>query len=287
MTFELWCSLNGVLNVRPVADGKIRRYPTEAHPRKRNGAAMLRADGQSGWCKAFDMGSITQYWRADGREFSQLTEEERDHIKALAEQERKALEASRKEAAKRACAMLNAATLSTHPYLARKGFPSHPGLVLNGELLIPMRDSRNYRCVLSAQRIAPDGAKLFVKGGQAAYACFVLGGGDDLILCEGYATALSIMAALKSLYRQARVAVCFSAGNIPAVARTLQAERKVVVADHDRSGTGQIAAEQTGLKWWMPEEIGADYNDIYSGTQDDACKRKAVMALSTLLTESV
>ncbi len=49
MNFPLWCSLNGVLNVAPIADGRIRRYPTEAHPRKRNGAAMLRADGQSGW----------------------------------------------------------------------------------------------------------------------------------------------------------------------------------------------------------------------------------------------
>src|SRR5205807_706613 len=82
------------------------------------------------------------------------------------------------------------------------------------------------------------------------------------LLCEGYATALSVRAALQSLYRDDRVIVCFSAGNLARVAG-LYGPRAVVVADNDASGTGEAAARSTGLSWVMPAEVGQDANDLH------------------------
>src|SRR3546814_7594504 len=81
---------------------------------------------------------------------------------------------------------------------------------------------------------------------------------DLLWHCEGYATALSIQAALKRLYRRASVVVCFSASNLAHVAKSLGGR---VVADHDESGTGERAARETGLQWCMPPDVGTDAND--------------------------
>ncbi len=37
----------------------------------------------------------------------------------------------------------------------------------------------------------------------------------------------------------------------------------VVAADNDQSGTGERAAESTGLRWTMPYEVGTDFNDLH------------------------
>ena len=81
----------------------------------------------------------------------------------------------------------------------------------------------------------------------------------EVWLCEGYATGLSIQAALKSLYRDAAVMVCFSAGNMVEVGRRLKS--KFVVADHD--ATGQRVAEELSCRWGMSEREGEDANDLH------------------------
>lgn len=148
------------------------------------------------------------------------------------------------------------AVLGTHPYLASKGFPAERGLVFEGDLLVPMRDQRTNQ-LNSLQRIKSDGSKRFLKGGKASGSVFAMGSGTETYLCEGYATALSIRAALAALYRQARVVVCFSAHNLP------KAPGSYVIADNDKSETGKRYAEKTGLPWWMPPEVGTDANDFH------------------------
>jgi putative DNA primase/helicase len=37
----------------------------------------------------------------------------------------------------------------------------------------------------------------------------------------------------------------------------------MVVADNDESGTGERIAKQTGLPYWMPPDIGFDFNDYH------------------------
>ena len=133
--------------------------------------------------------------------------------------------------------MLDQAHLSPHDYLARKGFPTHQGLVLDGMLLVPMRDPDSSE-LRSLQTISADGEKRFLKGGRAKGSVFVFGAGTETYYCEGYATGLSIRAALTSLYRQVRVVVCFSAGNLAHVAK-----RGYVIADHDKSYRATIRRE--------------------------------------------
>ena len=183
----------------------------------------------------------------------------------------------------------NADVPCAHPYLVVKGFPEQGGLVLAGNLLIPMRHYRDYHRLQSVQMIAPDGSKKFLPGGKASEAVYKIGKGAERYYCEGYATALSVRAALKRLYRDqhCEVWVCFSAGNIPNVAKSRR--RSMVIADHDwwrcpkkecrakwdyeskrcpscgSSGVtepaGEKHAKQTGLPYWMPDEPGTDAND--------------------------
>ena len=179
---------------------------------------------------------------------------------------------------------------SAHPYLVAKGFAQQGGLVLDGNLLVPMRHYQAYERVQSVQMIGPDGSKKNLSGGKASEAVYKLGQGGERYYCEGYVTALSVMAALKWLYRDqhSEVWVCFSAGNIPKVAESRS--RSMVIADHDwwrcpkkecrakwdyeskrcpscgSSGvtepTGEKHAKQTGLPYWMPPEPGTDANDF-------------------------
>jgi len=88
------------------------------------------------------------------------------------------------------------------------------------------------------------------------------------VLCEGYATGLSIKAALSGLCLPTRVTCCFSAANVATLAeRRLHA---VVIADNDKPvaqfgglGTGEYYARKTGLPWAMPPEEGTDANDFH------------------------
>ena len=179
---------------------------------------------------------------------------------------------------------------SAHPYLVAKGFAQQDGLVLDGNLLVPMRHYQAYERVQAVQMIGPDGSKKNLPGGKASEAVYKIGRGAERYYCEGYATALSVMAALKRLYRDrhSEVWVCFSAGNIPKVAEPRR--RSMVIADHDwwrcpkkecrakwdyeskrcpscgSSGVtepaGEKHAKQTGLPYWMPPEPGTDANDF-------------------------
>ena len=177
-----------------------------------------------------------------------------------------------------------------HPYLVSKGFPQQAGLVLDSQLLVPMRHYRDYHRLQSVQMIGPDGSKKFLPRGKAWEAVYKIGKGAERYYCEGYATALSVRAALKRLYRDqhSEAWVCFSAGNIPNVAKSRR--RSMVIADHDwwrcpkkecrakwdyeskrcpscgSSGVtepaGEKHAKQTGLPYWIPDEPGTDANDV-------------------------
>lgn len=185
------------------------------------------------------------------------------------------------EARQLAEGMVKRALLADHPYLIAKGFPEERGLVLDGELLIPMREFSIYRQWNSLQRILPDGTKLFLSGGKAKGSVFFIGPllSNERWLCEGYATGLSIRAALRELHRDAQVVVCFSAGNLAHIGRIVKAlrPRAFVMADNDESGAGAKAAEDTGLPWGMPAEVGTDANDTH--------QRHGVRALAKLIRE--
>lgn len=165
-------------------------------------------------------------------------------------------------AAKRAQEMLDRAQDNTHPYLERKGFPAVRMKVLDGLLLVPMRDVRTGE-LLSLQTIDDDGGKKFLTGGRASHAVYRIGNSMCKWYVEGLATGLSVQSALKALYRAGdEVCLTFSSGNLPKVV-VQDGRESYVVADHDENTIGEQAARKSHLPYWMPDEVGMDANDFH------------------------
>lgn len=227
---------------------------------------------RSGWCRV-----ITPTLAVYGDWSLGLSETWRDtdHVddersrQALAEARRRerefaAVQARRQaDAAVRASALISQAVHAGHPYLAKKGFPEARGLVIGDQLLIPVRDVTDYTRILSVQEIGADGVKKFLPGGRTRLGVYRLGvmRADRVVLCEGYATGLSLDAALSRLARPHAVIVCFSARNLELVAQHFP--NAIVAADNDASRTGENSAKTTGLTWTMPSEVGTDFNDLH------------------------
>lgn len=253
VSFAAFAREHGVLIGDLHADGRIHRVPTVEHPRSRNGA--YKFTGEWGWVQAWESHAEPIVFRPDHvppevvhRDMARERHRERER---------------RERAAHLAMEVVQRCRFDNHPYLDRKGFKGEQGLVdFDGRLVIPMRSVGRYQRINSVQWITSEGEKKFLPGGAAKGSALILGAGAEQWLCEGYATALSLRAALASLYRQAKVVVCFSAGNLAHVAGLLTG-RRLVMADHDASGTGERYAAATGLPWVMPPEVGMDANDMH------------------------
>jgi putative DNA primase/helicase len=270
MQFADFAAAHGLIIRSLNDDGRTHRVPTEDHPKKRNGAYMF--DGHSGWVQNWAVHEKAIAWRHGG-----------DGGVPNAPPKRDMQAARRREAEERAAAAAAAqqviarCSYDTHPYLAKKGFPDQRGLIdTDGRLVIPMRNMRDYQRVTSLQWIPESGKKLFLKNGEASGAGFSIGVGRESWIVEGYATGLSVRSALEKMHRQARVIVCFSAGNIPKVAEMVGG-RRFVMADNDQSGTGCRVATATGLPWTMPPVVGEDANDFHM--------REGIHALIVLMRE--
>jgi putative DNA primase/helicase len=254
-TFADFALAHGLLINDLLADGRVHRCATAEHPRARNGA--YRLDGEWGWVQAWDVHMEPVIWRAGGSDAAIVP------IKRDMEAVRRKEAVRRQQAATLAAAIVQRCENATHPYLVRKGFPDQLGLIdTDGRLVVPMRDVRDYKRINSVQWIDGSGSKLFLPGGAAKGSVMMVGAGAENWLCEGYATGLSLRAALAQLHRPARVVVCFSAGNLVHVASQLQG-RRFVIADNDKSGTGERSATDTGLPWAMPPHMGMDANDYH------------------------
>jgi putative DNA primase/helicase len=279
MSFLDHAQAHGLLMRDVIADGRWHRTATTDHPRKKNGAYVF--DGRGGAVRNWATMESFATWR-DGNA------ERIDYAQWRAIRQTASVEESRRRQAAqaRAQSMVRQARLvipqpskrirggysegvATHPYLIAKGLPDQPGLVLGDELIVPMHDCVTGELV-GAQTIDATGRKLFLPGTRAKGAIHRLGRASECWLVEGYATGLSVQRALQRLYRTAEVVVCFSASNLTHVAGLLNGPR-YVVADHDASGTGQRAAEATGLPWCMPEGEG-DANDLQQARGVDAVR---------------
>lgn len=246
------------LDIRRLEQGKIARCATVDHPSKRNGAYLF--DGEWGWVQSWETMLEPEYWKDES-----IVEPER--IAAL----RLRMEASRKQhakerakdalaAAKRAQMIVSASLPEPHAYLDSKGWRD-TGLVWYPSenvnlLVIPMRIAG---ALAGCQLIDRDGNKKFLKGQRTNGAEYVFGARGVDVWCEGYATARSISECLTMAGLPARVHACFSAGNMQRMAKT-----GFVVADNDASLTGEKSAQATGLAYWMPEQVGTDFNDLHA-----------------------
>ena len=257
---------------------KIKRCGTIEKPRSSNGAYFW--DGQRGW--VFNWSDQAQVQWFNDPSAQPWTQAEKDAWRAKRQAQRIQQEQGYQRAAQQAHAMLQAATPGEHSYLHAKGFPLAQGLIAaDGALLIPMRHHQT--SVLQGVQVVRwlederrHEKKMQPYGMRAAGAVFRMGPARaaEIVLVEGYATGLSVLEALRGIGIQAAVLVTFSAHNLVLVAQSAQG-RAYVFADHDKSGTGQDAAEQTGLPWCMSPIEGEDANDLH--------QRAGVLAVRQLL----
>jgi len=245
-----------------IVSGRWMRFP---------GVGKGRSN-RSGWCKLItptlavfgDWSSdFSATWHDEAQVDAETAAKQLEKARAQAREYARQQRQHQARAADTAARMIREATMSTHPYLVRKGFPNLLGLVHQDKLLVPVRDATDYASIISVQTIDANGVKKFLPGGRTRCGVYrigvIPGHARRVVLCEGYATALSIHAALQRLPGPNAVIVCFSAGNLETVAKYFPAA--LVAADHDESKRGEQAAIATGLKWCMPPEIG-DFNDM-------------------------
>jgi putative DNA primase/helicase len=236
--------------------GVWKRFPTEDHPRSRNGAVKFMGD--VGFVQNHATSTVVSIWKPDSPITTKVKSTYLASIRSAEDEQKK----KQHQAMQRAVGMLNGSGLSTHPYLEAKGFPDEQGNVLwqDGKpvLLIPMRVAGN---LVGLQQIDEDGGKKFLYGQRTSNAVFTFDNKGMNVLCEGYATALSVRLAFKQMKQRYTLHVCFSAGNMAKVAAGL--EPGLLIADNDASGTGQRVAEESGWKYWLSDRVGEDANDFH------------------------
>lgn len=246
MTFTEFATSFGLI-LGPLEIGRWVAVPTVDHPHKRNGRYKFLGD--RGWVQNWAQMMEPQMWRGESSEAGEFR-----RIAARAEADRKY---AAERAARKAAWILHQAKRETHPYLAAKGFSQELGPVWNGLLCVPMRiDGRLVGC----QFITDQGEKRFLKGQVTKGASLTFDAGGVDVFCEGFATGLSIRAALKGIKIRYRIHVCFSAGNLQHIAKGF--ERGFVVADNDPQGAGELAARLTRHPYWISPTLGEDFNDF-------------------------
>lgn len=254
----------GMTPPKSIVEGRWVRFP---------GLGKSRGN-RAGWCKLITptMGifgdwssGLSEIWRddshCDDERSARLLKESRERERQFAAQECTRQAAVAVEAAK----LVQTAVMSGHPYLERKGFAQRAALVREGKLVIPVRDAIKYSDIISAQLIDESGEKRFLTGGRTRGGIHRIGveprRARRVALCEGYATGLSVDAALQRLPAAHAVIVCFSARNLELVSQKFPGA--FVCADNDVSHTGEESAKRTGLKWLMPPDVGTDFNDMH------------------------
>ena len=256
MDFIQFARSHGILidNLPPL--GVWKRFPTEDHPRSKNGAVKYMGD--VGFVQNHATSTVVSIWKPDSPITTKVKSTYLASIRNAEDEQKK----KQHQAMQRAVGMLNGSGMSTHPYLEAKGFPDEQGNVLwqDGKpvLLIPMRVAGN---LVGLQQIDQDGGKKFLYGQRTSNAVFTFDNKGMNVLCEGYATALSVRLAFKQMKQRYTLHVCFSAGNMAKVAAGLEAG--LLIADNDASGTGQRVAEESGWKYWLSDRVGEDANDFH------------------------
>jgi putative DNA primase/helicase len=264
MQFIDFCRAHGILIDREPPIGVWKRYATEDKRHHRNGAVKFMGD--HGFVQNHATETEISVWKAEGDSKIDV-----ERIKRIAKQADNDIREKQQEAARKAASILNQCQIGYHPYLEKKGFKEEQGNVWKTDdgllLVIPMRVGHH---LVGCQIIREDGDKKFLFGQRTSGAYFCFDNKGPNILCEGYATALSIRAAMKALKRRYTLYTCFSAGNMKKIASTLPSG--FVVADNDLSRTGQNTAEAIGWPYFMSEAVG-DFNDLHQSTSLFKCSQ--------------
>lgn len=258
--FQQFCTSLGLIvhALKVTGPGQTIRVPTLSHPKKENG--WYRYDGRFGCCGIW--GELETQQFKPGAEAKPLSAADFAHFARIRAATAKAEAEKHASAALKAAALLKAADMRSHAYIARKGFPEllTPTLDDGATLLVTMWDGKR---LANLQRINEAGEKKFLPGGEVTGMVHRIGDQGVPILAEGYASGLSVAAAIKASRMRAHVVICFSAGNLVHVATRYKDARIACDNDDLKTGTGEKAAKATGLKYFMPPVPGQDFNDLH------------------------
>jgi putative DNA primase/helicase len=265
MNFHDYAKCHGLIIDRIIEDGHWHRVRTTDKPKHHNGSYKFVGD----FAVLQNHATMTEVaiWRPDENEAVSV-----DHA-ALARRAKAAadeIRVSQERAARKSAWVMHQCKPETHPYLAEKGFPDEIGNVWTHEgvrkLVIPMMaDGR----LVGMQTISDQEGfeKRFQYGQRTSEAVYVMDARGPKFYAEGYATSLSLRAALQALKVRYTIIVCFTAGNLLKVARN-HAEG-IVIADNDMpspvapepGGMGLKVAKETGLPYWLSDRAPEDLND--------------------------
>lgn len=245
-------------------------------------------------------------------DWRQITAEERAELERKRQAQAQAAQQAREQLAAQAAmdgAQLWAAAArqGRSAYLARKAVDAEGCRYLqDGSIVIPLLryDRPRDQALQGLQVIRADGSKRFTRGLAKTGACLRLGHvvvGEPILLCEGYATALSVRMALE---RRFPVFVAVDAGNLQPVAellRSLHDEPIVICADDDWQTVGNPGRHKAHLcardvidcGYLWPQFKGAtrgpkdtDFNDLHLREGLGAVRRQLLNAL-TLVGSSI
>ena len=258
MQFADFARAHGLIIRDLQAGDRIHRCPTVEHPRSTNGAYFF--DGRRGWVQRWDAGDEVIWW-TDDTPWTPAEQAEWDKKRLLYVDQKKK---TQEKAASTAQALITNAPIGVSPYLKFKGIKDCDAHVKDDVTIVPLRDYWTNK-LLSVQFIQWNSAtrkydKKFLPGGKTSGAVFKIGRGKEIWFCEGFATGKSIHEALQFMKIDAQVVCTLSVHNLVKVAK---GSKGFVFADHDSSGVGAKAAEETGLPWMMVPEEGQDANDYH------------------------
>lgn len=258
MNFEAFAEQHGLI-IDHIVHDRWTRVPTVDKPHSRNGAYIW--DGRSG---------AVQNWAIHEKPITFLSKDDfkpdpQFYAKKRASEEKK--KQKNNWAIKVAKDLLDNSIKQSHPYMVKKGFADfkvpvftavaiYPELAkYDGCMLLPMRIGDR---LVGCQTISQDGTKKFLYGQITKEAELVIDNKGRHILCEGYATAMSVRRALQAVKKKYTIHVCFSASNILQISE--KHSNAMIVADND--SVGLKTAKKTGKPYWVSPVDGEDFNDF-------------------------
>lgn len=245
-------NFGGALSHVPELDGKIHRFRPEGSRDEDGWYVFFESDG-------YIFGSAGDWRRNDSKIIYKPEGNVPQSVLRSISEKSKIAEAEKAEMEKEALETLRmewpfAPECTEAPYLSNKGVGVYGDLrKVDDCVIVPMYASDG--SLVNRQKIYPDGKKRFGAFLETKGARFIIEGSGATYLCEGYATGASIHEATG-----AEVIVCFSANNLPKVAKDYPGA--TVIADNDQSGTGEEYAKKTGLPYVLIPVVGMDANDF-------------------------
>lgn len=221
-----------------MADDHIHRIKVNGEKKSPHVTYQLKIDGNFavGWCRSFKEGVTHKFTSKDTR---QLTKGEKAAIESEMKARKEAREAQIKSAQQKAAHRAQERWQKSvtadvdHPYILKKQIEPLSARQLGKNLLIPVYSASK---LVSLQTISEDGAKRFLTGGklQGGYCllAFKNDGYEKIIICEGYATGVSLRMATGK-----PVLVAFTAANLGDITASVRKKHPdseiIIAADND------------------------------------------------------